>query len=106
MDSADEAYDWFIYKLCLLYEERFNLRKRTRHKQSKKPWITRSILKIIRKKNKLYERFLDLDVLKMFKKWRNEVTSMLRKAKSAYYSKMFHNENRSDVIWKKNQLYL
>lgn len=62
MDSANEAYDWFIDKL---YKECCKLRTISPHKKSRKPWITRNILKMIRKKNKLYDRFLstkDLDM--------------------------------------------
>lgn len=104
-DSADEAYDSFMHQFCSLYKECFKLRKITPSKKSRKPWVTKDILKMIKKKNNLYARFLrtkDLDVLKMFKRCRNEITSALRKAKSSYYYKMFYNENRSDVIWKKN----
>ena len=51
------AYDVFIAKLTMLYEEIFPLTK-TKKKNIRKPWITPSLLRCINKKHKLYKRFL------------------------------------------------
>ena len=55
-----------------------------------KPWITKGLLKSVRKKSLLYKRFLANPTPyreKLYKSYKNKLTHSLRVAKRLYYNK-------------------
>ena len=71
----------------------------------RKPWVTPSIVKSIRKKHKLYSAYrtsnFDEVHAKKYKKYRNILGTVLKNAKRMYYSKLFDdNKNDSGKTWK------
>ena len=58
-------------------------------KQQDKPWITKSILNCIRKKNEMYKKYIKTRTKEneiKYKKYINNLVSLLRTAEKQYYS--------------------
>lgn len=77
----------------------------TQSRQCRKPWVNEDILQKIKHKNRLYKKFItskDPNVLKEFKRLRNQIVNIIRKAKNSYYNNLFSQDiKRSDLTWKK-----
>ena len=98
--DASDAYKIFLQKFTSLYNNCFPV-KRTRLNNStlKKPWITKGLLKSIKKKNALYKRFLSAPNPTRehhYKSFRNRLTRLLRLAKREYYEKKL-TEYKSNI---------
>lgn len=102
--NPSKSYDKFIEKIKEAYEDAFPFRKAKRHKKSRKPWITVTLLKRINERNKLYDTFIktkDLDILAEYKKRRNKLNSDIKKAKVNYYKNKFITIQHNPVkVWK------
>lgn len=101
--SADEAYESFLETFSNIYNCNFQYKRYVNSKKCRKPWVTPDILKMMQKKNTLYQKFVltkDLTVLSAFRKQRNRITSELRRSKRAYYNSLFLNVKRTEVVWK------
>lgn len=102
--SADSAYDLFMDIFKKHYSESFPMKEFRPRRQIRKPWIGPEQYRLINEKNKLYRRFLstrNLSHLAEFKKFRNRLSSELRKAKAVYYQQLFSDASRRpDQTWK------
>lgn len=99
-----QAYDCFIMIFTTIYKNNFKYKTHRAPKGSRKPWVTVEILKKINERNRLFKQFVrtkNQEILHLFKKCRNEVTNLIRRAKSTYYFNMFNNLSTSASIWKK-----
>ena len=68
----------------------------------KKPWISKKLLKLIRKKNKLYQKYIKCKTPKtklIYIKNRNNLNHMIKKAKQLYYRNLFKNSDIKST-WK------
>ena len=69
----------------------------------KKPWVTWDILKLIKKKNRLYKLYLknpSESRKNKYKKCRNDVNTMLRRSKRKYYYDKFESvKNNLKKTW-------
>ena len=85
------AYWCFLDKYTTIYNDWFPLKKvKVTNVTLSKPWITKGLLKSIRKKNLLYKRFLANPTSyreKLYKSYKNKLTLSLRVAKRLYYNK-------------------
>lgn len=102
--TADTAYDHFIEIFSSVYKKHFPYKEITKPKRARKPWVTLSILKMIRTKNRLYQVFLknrDLNALKAFRAYRNSLSKTLRQAKRDYYHTIFNGIVDVKQMWKK-----
>lgn len=104
--DVNNAYNQFIQTFKMLYDLHFPKVTVTASKKIRKLWVTPVHIKMMQKKDRLYKAFLrsrDLNKLVIFKKFRNELTAELRKAKSVYYKEMFNDvdKQRPDIMWKK-----
>lgn len=74
-----------------------------RYNRSKKPWVTRGLLRSIQSKNRLYKIYLsnpDETNQAFFKAYRNCLTKALRSAKQLYYLKAFNSAHGSPKkVW-------
>ena len=64
-------------------------------RKPKVPWITYSLLKCIRRKNKLYKKYLNKPTetnATTFKMYRNKLNSLLKLAKQNYFSSKLDKE--------------
>ena len=102
--DAQIAYSMFSAKLCKLYDKAFPIRKTKIHAKScKKPWITKSIEKSIKTKNKLYRkscRYPNDSNKKSYKLYRNKLNHVLRHAEKTYYQVILEqNKNNASKTW-------
>ena len=103
--DVNVCYNIFIdayvsaYNVCFPMKIR---RVKIRH-HCPKPWITKSILKSIRRKNILYKKWLQKrssESLKKYKIYRNKLTSVLRNAEKMYYAARFDDvKNNMSKTW-------
>lgn len=103
--DVDDAYIEFLNGFQRLYNLHFPFKTITVTNKIRKPWVTPIHIKMMQKKARLYKSFLtsrDNNKLLTFKKFRNVLTSELRKAKALYYKRMFEEatKKRPDIVWK------
>ena len=103
--NPERAYDIFCEIFIELYNKHLPIQtNKSGKRQSKKPWVSREILKLIDKKNKCYKKYIlsPLDTnFDKYKKIRNKVTSSLRRAKKEYYFQKFDSiKQNSKLTWK------
>lgn len=90
-NNAGRAYNIFIEKFLIVYKKHFTV-KQNKPKSCQKPWITRELLKKIKKREKLYARFIktrQIADLKEFKVYRNSLNKEIRKTRDNYYPTIF-----------------
>ena len=94
-ESSDpsSAYDIFLRKYTDIYNNCFPLKKvKIKNNGLTKPWISKALLKSIKKKNILYRRFLSNPTSTReisYKSYKNKLSSTLRAAKRNYFEKKF-----------------
>lgn len=102
--DSNSAYDLFMKKLTELYFECFPVKTCQTCKTSRKPWINKECLKLIRKRDQLFKAFIvskSPEALKEFKKYRNFVTKYLRDVKRQYFANQFTSTQRhTEKVWK------
>ena len=58
MNNVQEVYDKFIQTLTNIYNDTIPIIKLTQRKNPHKPWLTKALITSIKKKNKLYSKYL------------------------------------------------
>ena len=99
------AYELFVGKYTTIYDKCFPLRKmKAKRFNLRKPWFTKGLAKSIRKKNKLYQSFLNnpnSSNEKAYKSYKNKLTHSLRVAKRLYYEKQLEKlTSNVKATWK------
>jgi len=92
--GVNEAYDTFCSMFRNMYDEALpiELKKYKIHSTKHKPWITTSILNSVRKKHKLYKKYLSTKSQtskENYLKYKNKLTKIIRAAEKKYYSDKF-----------------
>ena len=103
--DPDWAYRCFLDKYTTLYNDCFPLKKvKVKTATLSNPWITKGLLKSIRKKNSLYKRFLAKPTSyreNLYKSYKNKLTHSLRVAKRLYYNKkLYEYKSNAKSTWK------
>ena len=102
-DNVDNAYDIFSDTFKTIYDKNFKITVKKTHNKYKKPWLTMELVKLIRKKHKLYKKYCkDATEVnkKSYKNMRNIVNKLLRKARKDYYFDKFQvNKNNLKNTW-------
>ncbi|XP_013856520.1 uncharacterized protein LOC106512449, partial [Austrofundulus limnaeus] len=103
-NDMDKAYDNFLNIFKSLYDKHCpNVEFNSTNKYSEHPWITKGLQNACKKKNKLYRDFIrqrSTGAENKYKKYKNKLTAVLRKAKQDYYSKQLdRNKNNIKGIW-------
>jgi hypothetical protein len=92
-------------KLNRAYNASFPLeqRKHRIYKTKTKPWLTKSLLKSCKKKNRLYKNYLKHKTVESFNKYRtykNKLTIILRKCEKQYYvSRLEYQKDNLKGVW-------
>ena len=90
--QTDSAYEAFLNKFTSLYDNIFlQICGYGKIENTKKPWITKGILKSSKTKQRLYDKFLKSKTYEheiSYKNYRKLFESIKQRAKSQYYSKM------------------
>lgn len=105
-ECANEAYDIFIAIFVCIYKGCFKFKKFERSRRTRKPWVSRECLAMIRKKSSLYAQFVkskNPDDLANFKRYRNGLSRHLRRVKQAYFNNVFNESGKShpEEVWRK-----
>ena len=106
MEDVDEAYDKFINILTAQFDAHIPLRERVCNykKEPRSPWINKSILRSINRKNNLYYKYKSTQTnaaRNKYTRYKNILTNVLRLAKKQYYSTQFQlNKNNIKNTWK------
>ena len=95
-NDPNTAYNIFIDKYTGLFDACFPFKtiKGKALNSFRKPWLTKSLLKSINKKNKLYKQYLrhrSNEKLLKYKTYKNKLTNLLRVAKRLYF------ENQTEI---------
>ena len=103
-NDVNKAYKSFIDKLTHYYNKNVPLVQNKQHKNDiRNPWITRGILRSIKKRNKLYKSYISNPSeqnANKYKKYRNNLNSIIRSSKKLYYSKEIENaEGNLNATW-------
>jgi hypothetical protein len=101
--NVDEAWTKFKNLLITVIDSIAPV-KQVRIKQRSEPWLTSSILLLIKERDKLLSTFKknrqDPDLYKMYCKVRNQVQRDVKKAKSGYFlNKIEENKNNPKKLW-------
>ena len=102
--TTQDKYNLFTKIVNDLHENCFPVTKVRTNPTKSKPWITTTILKSIKKKNKMYKKCLtnkSVHLLNSYKKYRNTLTSLIRAAEKSYYSnKLLEVKDNMSKTWK------
>lgn len=104
-NDPNSAYGSFLSKYTAIYNTCFPLKKvKARNCTLNKPWLSKGLLKSIKKKNILYKRFLSNPTLhreQLYKKYKNKLTHSLRIAKRLYYEKKLEDyKSNAKSTWR------
>ncbi len=109
-DTTNDAYDTFMCKFMEIYNIHFPYRSSRvsnsarRRNIPRKPWITSAIVKSIRRKEKLYKKYVSCpnDLHKAaYVSYRNKLTALIRISKRNYYAdKLNEFKYNSKQTWK------
>ena len=102
-----ESYNEFFNIFSATFEKNFPLTKKRKSRMKidrcKSPWITRSIIKSVRKKNKLYKKFLCHPTTNnehKYKQYKNKLNHIIKIAKKKYYEEqLIKNKNETKLLW-------
>ena len=102
--QTDSAYKAFLNKFTSLYDKIFEkFTVIVKLKTLKNPWITKGILKSLKTKQRLYDKFLKSKTYEheiSYKNYRKLFKSIKERAKSQYYSKMIlHYKGNIKKTW-------
>jgi hypothetical protein len=103
--DPNKLFDSFSAEYNKHFEDCFPL-KISKHssRKPKTPWITKGLLVSVRKKNKLYKKYLGNPTLQCelhYKRYKNKLNHLIRNAKKTYYDNKF-DRAKSDLkeTWK------
>ena len=105
-DNANNLANAFIsmYQTIVNKHAPIKFLNKKQQKLRMKPWITPSIQKLIKTKNRLFKRFIKLKTEEsklLYKIARNKLTHSLDISKKAYYTNLFSNSSSDPkMLWK------
>ena len=105
MNNDNSAFEVFNEKFNYIYKECiYNVKKWVRIDKYYKPWLSKALLKSIRKKHKLYQdriKYKSDEITLKYKKYKNKLIKILTVTEKLYFSKRFEysQENIKDT-WK------
>ena len=103
--DPEHAYDIFLNKYHEIYNNCFRC-KRVKSKKCtmSKPWLSRGLIKSIKRKSKLYKRYLNVPNYVnevSYKKYKNKLNHSLRISKRNYYDKQLdYFKTNTKNTWK------
>ena len=104
--SANELWNNFetIFNLVLNKHAPLRLQTRSEAKRNKKPWLTKTILKTIKNKHKLYQKVLkdpSESNWSIFKNYRNKLTHTIENSKRLYFQQQIkYTKSNTRKLWK------
>ena len=106
-DDVNVSYSKFVDTFNKIYDNCVPKKKKriySKKDKPKSPWLSYALLKCIRRKNRLYKKYINKpndSNLEKFKKYRNKLNCTLRLAKQNYYCDLLKSEkNYMRNTWK------
>ena len=104
-DEPNTAYNRFLELYSGMYNGCFPLKRVTRkQRRLKKPWLTKAVLKSIKRKNDLYKKYLRVPSMvnaSLYKTYKNKLNHTLRLSKRLYYEKKLQDvKSNTHATWK------
>ena len=104
-DGTNDKFNLFMSVVTNLHNECFPLvRIKINQKRDSKPWINKTILNSVKKKNTLYRQYLktkSTSLLAKYKAYKNKLQEVIRKAEKQYYSnKIEESKGNLSRTWK------
>jgi len=106
LEDPDHILSSFNTKIYALYNKNYPLttKKARIYKTKLKPWMSPSLIKSCKTKNKLYKIYLQSKsniALDKYKQYKNKLTNILRKCEKSYYTNMLElHKNNLRETWK------
>ena len=102
--DSNISLDIFITHFSKIYNKTCIKKHRSTNIFSKKkiPWFTKSLKKACTKKQKLYIKFINNkndNNLRIYKKYKNDLTNIIRKCKKDFYTKSLDNSKSIKTTW-------
>ena len=97
--DTQSAFTRFYSKFTNLYNKHFPFRKIKLRYSNRKPWLTEALKQSIRKKNKLYMKYLKIKSAQNesnYKRYKNKLNGLLKIAEKKYFAEKFEN-NKSNL---------
>ena len=98
LEVLDAVDSWNKFKMTVVSTVDSCVPKKMRRNNSKPLWMRRNAMRIIRKKRRLWKRYIttnDYQSYLAFKKVQNEATTMIRKAKREFEKKLAANAKKN-----------
>ena len=109
LHDANHSFEQFLKKINNILDRHATLKYMSRKQQKSisKPWITKGILKSIKTKNTLHNKFCQAkdnksksDLHNKFKKYCNLILTLSRKSKDSYFKRFFEEQKKNGLkIW-------
>ena len=106
-DSVNEQFDKFCATFNSVVNKIAPLRKASRKEKRlrAKPWLTKGLLKSIKRKHALFSKLLKAlhsdGELNNYKRYRNVLNRVIKSGKESYYRESFYqNKNDQEKLWK------
>ena len=103
-EDSNISLDIFITHFSNIYNKTCIKKHRSKNIFRKKdiPWFTKSLKKTCTKKQKLYIKFINNkndNNLRIYKKYKNDLTNIIRKCKKDFYTKSLDNSKSIKTTW-------
>ena len=102
--DTQQSYSIFVDLINTAYDEAFPIRRKFIKNARSNPWITKSLKKCIKVKNKLYVLYKNKNSVYneiKYKSYKNELQNVIRNAKKLYYgTKIEENKTNLSKSWK------
>ena len=104
-ENPNIVYNRFLELYTEIYNDCFPLKKVTRkQRRLRKPWLTKALLKSIKKKKYLYKKYLrvpSMDNDLRYKSYKNKLNHILRLSKGLYFEKKLEDvKSNTHATWK------
>ena len=103
-EDINISLDLFITHFSKIYDKTCLKKHKSNNIFRKKdiPWFTKSLKKACRKKQKLYIKYINNrndNNLRIYKKYKNDLTNIIRKCKKDFYTKSLDNSKSIKTTW-------
>lgn len=105
LNNVNIAIELFLNRLQKLIDNNTTVRRVPKNKMPLKPWITISVVRSIRKRDKLYKNMKknpeNMDIKKRYTDYRNICNKIIKTLKAKYYQeKLEKNSGNTKETWK------
>lgn len=101
-NNADERWDYFTDSIMKSFNKAFPMQILSKKKNKNKNWLTKGLLKCIKNKEKLYLKWKNNSSNlneRVYKSYKNRLSSLIRNAKSHYYANLFETDPHNKKMW-------